>query len=135
MLREPAFLRGSSYIVNLMIMLGGGYVGIIPGYITPILTFRTGLESIPFETVMDQIRTFLRPIYETIFKEDEFFKEWICSDQKEGIDMLTEIKTIDKTGKTGLTKEKKEILKRCQGSASAPINLNKIRQWSKYGDS
>jgi predicted nucleotidyltransferase component of viral defense system len=43
---------------------------------------RTGLESIPFETVMDQIRTFLRPIYETILKEDEFFKEWICSDKE-----------------------------------------------------
>jgi hypothetical protein len=44
------------------------------------------------------------------------------------------IKSIDKTGKTGLTKEKKEILEKSMGSASAPINLNTIREWAKYGD-
>lgn len=40
---------------------------------------RTRLENIPFGTVMDQIRTFLLPVYETIIKEDEFFKKWIRS--------------------------------------------------------
>lgn len=39
---------------------------------------RTRLENIPFETVMEQIRTFLLPVYETVLNEDEFFKNWIC---------------------------------------------------------
>lgn len=43
-------------------------------------------------------------------------------------------KTIDKTGKSGLTREKKEILKQHQGSASVPIDLNAIREWMKYKD-
>ena len=46
--------------------------------------------------------------------------------------MSSHIKTIDKTGKTGLTKEKKEILKQQAGSASFPIDLNTMREWSKY---
>ncbi|WP_157061880.1 hypothetical protein [Alicyclobacillus ferrooxydans] len=46
--------------------------------------------------------------------------------------MSSHIKTIDKTGKTGLTKEKKEILKRHAGSASVPIDLNTMREWLKY---
>ena len=43
-------------------------------------------------------------------------------------------KTIDKTGKSGLTREKKEILKQQQGSTSVPIDLNAIREWVKYKD-
>lgn len=46
--------------------------------------------------------------------------------------MLDVVKPIDKVGKTGLTEEKKQLLKKYQGSASAPIDLNKIHQWSKY---
>ena len=42
------------------------------------------------------------------------------------------VKPIDKSGKTGLTKAKKEILKMQQGSASFPIDLNCIREWDKY---
>jgi hypothetical protein len=49
--------------------------------------------------------------------------------------VFTKIKPINKAGKTGLTKEKKEIMKRSQGSTSVPINLNKIPQWSKYSES
>lgn len=56
-------------------------------------------------------------------------------DKKEGNDMLAAVKSINKAGKTGLTKEKKEIMKKYQGSASAPIDLNKIRQWSKHNES
>ncbi|MCM3624336.1 hypothetical protein M4D70_19095 [Brevibacillus borstelensis] len=44
------------------------------------------------------------------------------------------VKPIDKTGKTGLTRRKKEILKSMMGSVSYPIDLNKIREWAKYGD-
>lgn len=48
--------------------------------------------------------------------------------------MSSHIKTIDKTGKTGLTKEKKGILKRQAGSASVPIDLNTMRERLKYGE-
>ena len=37
---------------------------------------RTRLDSIPFETIMNQIRTFLQPVYEAILKEDELLKNW-----------------------------------------------------------
>ena len=53
-------------------------------------------------------------------------------DKKEENSMNSAVKPINKLGKTGLTREKKEILKQQQGSASAPINLNKIREWAKY---
>jgi hypothetical protein len=53
-------------------------------------------------------------------------------DKKEERDMIVAVKPIDKTGKTGLTREKKEILKKQVGSASAPIDLNKMREWMKY---
>lgn len=46
--------------------------------------------------------------------------------------MSSHVKPIDKTGKTGLTKEKKETLKKQSGSASFPIDLNTMREWSKY---
>ncbi|WP_274854010.1 hypothetical protein [Bacillus methanolicus] len=42
------------------------------------------------------------------------------------------MKKINKPTK-GLTKEKKEILKKFIGSASFPIDLNKVREWWKYG--
>lgn len=56
-------------------------------------------------------------------------------DQKEGNDMLAEVKPINKEGKTGLTKEKKDLMRRYLGSASAPIDLNKIYQWAKHHES
>ncbi|MCF8564666.1 hypothetical protein LLE49_07890 [Alicyclobacillus tolerans] len=43
-------------------------------------------------------------------------------------------KPIDKKGKSGLTREKKEILKQQQGSASVPIDWNSVREWVKYGE-
>lgn len=48
--------------------------------------------------------------------------------------MNDKVKQIDKTDKTGLTPEKKEILKSQQGSVSFPIDLNKVREWDKYGE-
>lgn len=56
-------------------------------------------------------------------------------DNKVENNMLSAVKPINKAGKTGLTKEKKELLKKYQGSASAPIDLNKIRQCSKHNES
>ena len=40
---------------------------------------------------------------------------------------------IDKTKITGLTKEKKELLKSYKGKSSSPIDLNKVRDYIKYG--
>jgi hypothetical protein len=45
-----------------------------------------------------------------------------------------DVKPINTVGKTGLTREKKEIMKQMQGSVTAPIDLNSIREWVKYGD-
>lgn len=56
-------------------------------------------------------------------------------DKKEENGMLAPVKPINKVGKKGLTKDKKELMKKYQGSASAPIDLNKIRQWSKHNES
>lgn len=46
----------------------------------------------------------------------------------------TAVKQIDKSNITGLTKRKKEILKRHMGSASSKIDMNKVRDWWKYED-
>ncbi|PTQ57320.1 MAG: hypothetical protein BSOLF_1871 [Candidatus Carbobacillus altaicus] len=53
-------------------------------------------------------------------------------DQMEENDMFPAVKPINKEGKTGLTKKKKELMKRYQGSASIPVDLNKIYQWAKH---
>lgn len=42
------------------------------------------------------------------------------------------LKKIDKTNLTGLTTEKKEILKKLLGSVKAPLDLNKMRDEMKY---
>ncbi len=42
-------------------------------------------------------------------------------------------KKIDKSNMTGLTPDKKKILKTLMGSASSPIDFNKIRNELKYG--
>jgi hypothetical protein len=39
---------------------------------------RSGLGMLEFEKVMERIRIFLRPIYDAIVSEDEFFKNWDC---------------------------------------------------------
>lgn len=43
------------------------------------------------------------------------------------------ISGIDKTGISGLTVDKKKILKSLKGIASSPIDFNKIREEQKYG--
>lgn len=40
---------------------------------------------------------------------------------------------IDKTNLSGLTLDKKKILKGLQGIASSPIDFNKVRDKEKYG--
>lgn len=40
---------------------------------------------------------------------------------------------IDKTKVSGLTMDKKKLLKSLQGIASSPIDFNKIRDEQKYG--
>ena len=46
---------------------------------------RTGLESVSFETVICEIIKFLKPIYDTLLDEAEFFQTWNSS-TKEWID-------------------------------------------------
>lgn len=42
-------------------------------------------------------------------------------------------KKIDKSNITGLTPNKKKIMKSLMGSASSPLDLNKMRDELKYG--
>lgn len=52
---------------------------------------------------------------------------------KEEKDMGTAaIKKIDKSNISGLSKNKKDLLKKHMGSASGNIDLNKVREWWKY---
>ena len=44
------------------------------------------------------------------------------------------VRQIDKTNLSGLTVEKKKILKSLQGIATSPIDFNKIRDEKKYGE-
>lgn len=44
------------------------------------------------------------------------------------------VRKIDKTKMTGLTLDKKKILKNLQGIATSPIDFNKIRDEQKYGE-
>lgn len=43
------------------------------------------------------------------------------------------LKKIDKTNITGLSTDKKEILKSLMGSVKSPLDLNKMRDEIKYG--
>ena len=43
------------------------------------------------------------------------------------------IKRIDKSNLSGLTADKKKILKSLQGVATSPIDFNRIREDQKYG--
>lgn len=45
----------------------------------------------------------------------------------------TIVRKIDKTNISGLTENKKKLLKNLQGIASSPIDFNKIRNEQKYG--
>lgn len=61
-------------------------------------------------------------------------KDVIRKDNKEEDTMTAiAIRKIDKTNSSGLTMEKKQILKSLQGIASSPIDFNKIRNEEKYG--
>lgn len=44
------------------------------------------------------------------------------------------IRKINKTNISGLTSEKKKLLKSLQGIATSPIDFNKIRDEQKYGE-
>lgn len=44
------------------------------------------------------------------------------------------IKRIDKSNISGLSKSKKELLKKHMGSASVKIDLNRVREWWKNED-
>ncbi|MGN8232488.1 hypothetical protein ACTHAL_000288 [Priestia flexa] len=44
----------------------------------------------------------------------------------------TAIKSIDKSKHTGLSTNKKKLLKSQMGSASANVDLNKVLEWWKY---
>jgi len=44
------------------------------------------------------------------------------------------IRKINKTNISGLTLEKKKLLKSLQGIATSPIDFNKIRDEQKYGE-
>ncbi|MBS2772766.1 hypothetical protein PNH38_07300 [Anoxybacillus rupiensis] len=44
----------------------------------------------------------------------------------------TTIKKIDKSKNKGLTKNKKELLKKHMGSASSKIDMNDVHHWWKY---
>lgn len=44
------------------------------------------------------------------------------------------VKKIDKSNMSGLTLEKKQILKSLQGIATSSIDFNKIREKEKYGE-
>lgn len=52
-------------------------------------------------------------------------------DKESGSDMEATIKRIDKTNISGLSKNKKELLKKHMGSASTKLDLNKVREWWK----
>lgn len=61
-------------------------------------------------------------------------KDISTKDKKEDDNMTAiAIRKIDKTNLSGLTMEKKKILKSLQGIASSPIDFNKIRNEEKYG--
>lgn len=46
----------------------------------------------------------------------------------------TVVRKIDKSNFTGLTLDKKKILKSLQGVATSSIDFNKIRDKEKYGE-
>ncbi|WP_336883836.1 hypothetical protein [Priestia koreensis] len=48
--------------------------------------------------------------------------------------MNATIKAIDKSNITGLSKDKKKLLEQYMGSAPSKIDMNKVREWWKYGD-
>ncbi len=52
-------------------------------------------------------------------------------DKESGSNMEATIKRIDKTNISGLSKNKKELLKKHMGSASTKLDLNKVREWWK----
>lgn len=54
------------------------------------------------------------------------------SKQEEERDMQVTVKQLDLSKYTGLTKEKKAILKEHMGSVSFKIDTSAVREWWKY---
>jgi hypothetical protein len=54
----------------------------------------------------------------------------MCNEEEKDMGATT-IKRIDKSKISGLSKSKKELLKKHMGSASVNIDLNSVREWWK----
>jgi hypothetical protein len=57
----------------------------------------------------------------------------INSKEDDVMDVMA-IRKLDKSNMSGLTSDKKKLLKSLQGAASSPIDFNKIRDEQKYGE-
>lgn len=55
----------------------------------------------------------------------------MCKEEEKEVG-ATVVKRIDKSKVNGLSKMKKDLLKKHMGSASQSIDLNKVREWWKY---
>lgn len=63
-------------------------------------------------------------------------KKSLCNDKKikeDDVMNAVAIRKIDKTNVSGLTLDKKKLLKSLQGIATSPIDFNKLRDEQKYG--
>lgn len=54
--------------------------------------------------------------------------------KEEDVMSAVAVRKIDKTNVSGLTLDKKKLLKSLQGVATSPIDFNKIRDEQKYGE-
>ena len=54
--------------------------------------------------------------------------------KEEDVMSAVAVRKIDKTNVSGLTLDKKKLLKSLQGAATSPIDFNKIRDEQKYGE-
>ncbi|AOZ93763.1 hypothetical protein [Paenibacillus crassostreae] len=54
------------------------------------------------------------------------------SKNEEEKDVQAAIKKLDLSKYSGLTKEKKALLKDHMGSATSKIDMNKVKEWWKY---
>jgi hypothetical protein len=55
----------------------------------------------------------------------------MCREEEKEMN-ATATKKIDKSKFTGLTKNKKKLLKKHMGSAPSKIDMNDVRHWWKY---
>jgi hypothetical protein len=56
---------------------------------------------------------------------------WELKKELEKENVNATIKKIDKTNITGLTSDKKQLLKKHMGSVASKIDMNKVREWWK----